>query len=247
MWPGLGCGGLWGWRRLGHGSGLSFVGGGCQDVLVSIAVSVAAFWDGFADSFDDGPDHGLRDRGIRAAWAARLASWLPEPPAEVADLGCGTGSLSVLMAQRGHRVVGVDLSPRMVEHARRKLAAAGHIGGVLVGDAADPPLLGGGVDVVLARHLLWTLPDPVAALRRWISLSRPGGRLVLIEGRWDSGGDGAYVEDSRALPWVEGVSAETLTSALRPLVTGLQLEPLTVPDLWGRTIDDERFAVVATI
>ena len=42
----------------------------------------------------------------------------------------------------------------------------------------------GSVDAVLARHLLWTLPDPLAALARWVRLVRPGGRLVLVEGRW---------------------------------------------------------------
>jgi SAM-dependent methyltransferase len=39
---------------------------------------------------------------------------------------------------------------------------------------------------VVARHLLWTLPDPAAALRRWIGLLRPRGHLVFVEGRWDT-------------------------------------------------------------
>jgi SAM-dependent methyltransferase len=88
------------------------------------------------------------------------------PARRFLDLGCGTGSLSLLLAQHGHHVVGVDLSPRMVEHAHHKLTTAGYQTRFLVGDAGDSPALGHGFDVVLARHLLWTLPDPTDALRR---------------------------------------------------------------------------------
>jgi SAM-dependent methyltransferase len=214
---------------------------------MSITPSIAAFWDAAADSFDEHADHGLHDPHIRDAWAARLASWLPTTPADVLDLGCGTGSLSLLMAQHGHRVVGVDLSPNMVEHAHRKLTSAGVNAHVLVGDAADPPPLGHSVDVILARHLLWTLPDPTAALQRWITLSRPASQLVLIEGHWNTSGEGTYIEDSRSLPWTGGVTAQTLASTLQPLVTDLRIEPLTDPNLWGRPINDERYAIIATI
>lgn len=214
---------------------------------MSITPSIAAFWDAAADSFDEEADHGLRAPRVRDAWAARLASWLPSPPTDVLDLGCGTGSLSLLLAQHGHRVIGIDLSPRMVEHARHKLATADLDARVLVGDAADPPPLGHDVDVVLVRHLLWTLPDPTAALRRWITLSRPGGRLVLIEGRWNTTADDTYIEASGSLPWTGGVTAQTLAGTLQPLVTDLRIEPLTDPRLWGRVKNDERYAIIATI
>src|SRR5262245_15721205 len=98
-------------------------------------MSIVEFWDAAADSFDEEADHGLRDRHVRDAWAGRLAAWLPGPPAEVVDLGCGTGSLSLLLAEAGHRVTGVDLSPNMVDHARRKLTAANLDVRFLVGDA----------------------------------------------------------------------------------------------------------------
>jgi SAM-dependent methyltransferase len=210
---------------------------------------IAAFWDAAADSFDDEADHGLRRAHVRDAWAARLDSWLPRPPGNVVDLGCGTGSLSLLLARGGYRVVAVDLSPKMAERARHKLTAAGadQDAYVLIGDAAQPPSPGGGFDVVIARHLLWTLPDPAATLRRWIDLAHPGGRIVLIEGRWHTAaGNDGYPEDAAALPWLGGVTAATLTETLRPLVSDLRVEPLTDPDLWGRRIDDERYAVIAT-
>jgi SAM-dependent methyltransferase len=214
---------------------------------MSLTPSIAAYWDAAADSFDEEADHGLRAPEVRAAWAARLDAWLPDPPADVLDLGCGTGSLSLVLAQRGHSVTGVDLSPKMAGHARRKLAVAGHAGRVLVADAGDPPLRSGSFDVVLVRHLLWTLPDPAAALRRFVTLGRAGGRLVLVEGRWNAGGDGTYVAGAGSLPWTGGVTAQTLVDTLRPLVTDVTVEPLTDPDLWGRPVDDERYALVAIV
>ena len=118
-----------------------------------------------------------------------------------------------------------------------------------VGDASNPPAEAGtSFDVILSRHLLWTLPDPQEALRRWIGLLRPGGRLVLIEGRWanaEPDEDRSYEVGSESMPWVGGVEAERLVQTLRPLVKTLQVEPLLDPTLWGRPIQDERYAVVA--
>ncbi|BBJ44875.1 hypothetical protein SSPO_075930 [Streptomyces antimycoticus] len=195
--------------------------------------STTAYWDAAAADFDNEPDHGLRDPAVREAWAARLRGWLPERAGDVLDLGCGTGSLALLAAERGHRVTGVDRSPRMVELARAKLGGTGAT--VLVGDAAEPPVGEGGFDVVLVRHLLWMLPDRQAVLRRWVRLLRPGGRLVLIEGRW---GDSDPV----------GLPAAELSALVGPVTERLSVEQLA-PDaaLWGRVVRDERYALVADL
>ncbi|WP_354637636.1 class I SAM-dependent methyltransferase [Kitasatospora camelliae] len=212
--------------------------------------AVADYWDTAADSFDEEPDHGLGEERTRAAWARALAGWLPPGPAEVLDAGCGTGSLSLLLAEAGHRVTGVDLAPRMVDRARRKLAAAGLPGRFLHGDAGAPPTGEDTFDVVLSRHLLWTLPDPEAALRQWVSRLRPGGRLVLVEGRWRQASqrDTPYVAGADRLPWNGGIRAEELAAAVRPLVADLRIDPLAGdPDLWGGPVDDERYALVARV
>src|SRR5690242_17597542 len=170
--------------------------------------------DDAALRYDDAPDHGLRDPAVRAAWRLRLLSWLPPAPSRVLDLGCGTGSLSVLLHESGYHVVGADLSMGMLAVARRKLPRP-----LLVrADASRPPFAAKTFDVVLARHVVWALPDPVRALQRWSTLA---DRLVLVEGRWHTGA---------------GLTASELTGMLRPHVDGIRVEPLDDPTLWGGKI-----------
>ncbi|HEX4813435.1 MAG TPA: class I SAM-dependent methyltransferase [Nonomuraea sp.] len=212
-----------------------------------LTTTIAGYWDTAAPAFDDEPDHGLRAERTRTAWERRLRAWAPPAPADVLDVGCGTGSLSALLAAAGHRVTGVDLAPRMIEQARAKLATAGLTGRFLVGDAAAPPTGGDRFDLLLCRHLVWTLPDPHAALRQWVTRLRPYGTLVLIEGRWAEAGS-PYVPGAETLPWAGGVRATDLTSAVKPLVTDVRIEPLSDdPDLWGGPVTDERYALIARV
>jgi len=206
----------------------------------------ATVWDEVADDFDDQPDHGLIDPEVRGAWIALLRAVLPAGPCQVADLGCGTGTLSVLLAGLGHRVHGIDLSTRMLDravaksdglrHARSPRAAlpraavAGAGATFARGDAARPPLRARSFDVVLARHVLWTLPEPAEVLTRWATLLAPDGRLVLIEGRWSTGA---------------GIEAARLRDLVRPLCGDPEVRPLSDPRYWGGPITDERYALVA--
>ncbi|MEW5357113.1 class I SAM-dependent methyltransferase [Streptomyces sp. 16-176A] len=190
-------------------------------------------WDARAAVFDDEPDHGLRDPLVRAAWAERLRGWLPARPADVLDLGCGTGSLSLLAAEQGHRVTGVDLSEAMIERARAKLAGRDAV--FLPGDAARPPVGERRFDVVLVRHVLWALSDPAGALGHWRSLLRPSGRLVLVEGVWGT-----------VTP--VGIPTDRLLTLLTPLTEHIRVEHLSEDvRLWGKEVADERYAVVAGV
>ena len=192
---------------------------------------VRAEWDAEAATFDQEPDHGLTEPATREAWWRLLSAVLPPPPAQVADLGSGTGSISVLLAQRGYSVSGVDVSPRMVERATAKAALSGVTIPFAVGDAGDPDLTPGEFDVVLARHVVWTLREPATALRRWVALLAPHGRLVLVEGVWFNGA---------------GISAADLTDLVRPIVKTVEVTPLPDSRLWGREIEDDRYLLLAT-
>jgi SAM-dependent methyltransferase len=203
---------------------------GASGSIAAVTEEIREFWDAQAANFDEQPDHGLRDPAVRSAWANVLLPLMPAVSASVVDLGCGTGSLAVLLAQAGYEVHGLDLSGRMVAAAEAKAAVAGVRVEFRQGDASVPPYPLASCDVVMARHVLWALPDPAAAVDRWVELLRPGGRLVLIEGRWFTGA-GLTAAESQAL--VLGRRREA---------TVLRLDD---PALWGNALEDERYLLVS--
>jgi SAM-dependent methyltransferase len=144
---------------------------------------IREFWDDDAQTYDETIGHAISDPVEAAAWRAALLEALPARGARVLDVGAGTGSLSLLAAELGFEVTALDLSPAMLARAGQKAKAAG-LGGMtfVVGSATDPPA--GPFDAVMQRHVLWTLPDPVGALRAWHTVTKPEGRLVLFDGVW---------------------------------------------------------------
>lgn len=194
-----------------------------------MASDMRATWDAEAATFDDEPDHGLLDPTVRAAWRRVLLGALPPSPASILDLGCGTGSLSVLLAEMGHVVTGIDLSPRMIVKAREKARCHGVQIDLQVGDAASPRV-SRTFDVVLTRHLLWALPEPGAAVGCWMDLLTRNGRLVLIEGRWHTGA---------------GLTADEVLALVSPHVAQAPVQVLDDAALWGAPLADERYLVLA--
>ena len=150
-------------------------------MLVDLADSVRRFWDADAATYDRSPDHGGATPTQRAAWSAALARLLPPPPAKVLDAGAGTGFLSLAAARLGYQVTAIDLSPGMLAQLRSSAAREGLPIEAVERAAEQPPP--GPFAAVIERHLLWTLPDPAAALAAW-RRAAPAGRLVLFEGLW---------------------------------------------------------------
>ena len=112
------------------------------------------YWNNAAASFDKEPDHGLHDPQVLYAWTELLKSWLPSDKAAVLDVGCGTGSLSVILAGLGHAVSGIDISPSMIIQAEAKARTGGHSIDFQVMDASAPQFAPRSFDAIVCRHLL---------------------------------------------------------------------------------------------
>lgn len=148
---------------------------------MDLTETVRQFWDHDAATYDRSATHWPQTAAEEAAWTRLVRDALPAPPARVLDVGAGTGFLSMPAARLGHDVTAVDLSPAMLERLAGKAEAEGLAVATVTGPAEEPPA--GPFEAVVARHLLWTLPDPWAALRRWRGAC-PDGRLLLVEGAW---------------------------------------------------------------
>lgn len=97
------------------------------------------------------------------------------PGARVLDAGCGTGLLLSQLPE-GLRLAGLDLSPRALEHAARRLPGAELRPGSLPGDLSFTEA---SMDWILLTDVLEHVEDDAAALAALARLLAPGGRLLL--------------------------------------------------------------------
>lgn len=101
------------------------------------------------------------------------------------DVGTGTGAVALRAAHAGARVTGVDLSPVMVETARRLAGEQGVGIRFDVGDAENLPYEDANFDVVASALGVFLAPDHAAAGRELARVCRPGGRLGVVAWRAD--------------------------------------------------------------
>ncbi len=145
---------------------------------------VAAHWGRRAAHFDADFGHSIRTPEERAAWDRVFALAVGgRERVEALDIGCGTGFLSLELAARGHRVTGIDFAPQMLALAKEKAASTGAAIRFEEADAENLPFSPASFDLVITRHVLWTLPHPEAAISEWIRMLRPGGRVAVIDGQ----------------------------------------------------------------
>lgn len=148
------------------------------DVLLErLAAETGGGFDGVAPDWDriQAPFYAS---GVRESVLMRL---VPRD-LTVADIGCGTGLLTLTLARVARRVVAVDASARMVRLTREKVARASLPNvEVMRGRAESLPLPSASVDAAFAFHLLRHLPRPADALGEIARILKPGGRLVVVE------------------------------------------------------------------
>ena len=100
-----------------------------------------------------------------------------EPGASALDVACGTGNATIPAAQAGARAVGLDLTPKLLEQARRRAAGAGVEIEWIEGDAEALPFDDGSFDVVLSTFGCMFAPDHRRTASEMARVLRPGGKL----------------------------------------------------------------------
>ena len=209
--------------------------------------AVIEHWNRRAADFDEGPTHGLLNPAQDAAWRQLLARIAPPAPVlDTLDIGCGTGFLALLLAEAGHRATGIDLAAEMLDIARAKAAQRGLDIPFLAADAEAPDLPAGSFDLLVERHVLWTLPHPARALDAWHDLLRPGGHLALVEGAWwDMAAKDEYAAVHDRLPLFGGRPAAELTEMLATAGFATpEVIPLMDAAFWTEAPRHERYLIL---
>jgi SAM-dependent methyltransferase len=180
--------------------------------------------------------------GDDSPFARRPASplaWLEplEPDMIVLDVACGAAHVAEQAAPHVRQVVGVDLTPALLEVGAQRLREAG-ITNVLLqeGNAAALPFLDASFDLVMCRGSLHHFPHPDEAVREMARVCRPGGRVVVsdmvapsAEVREPFDELHRHLDPSHAGVLMEGELAEVLRSTVGPLTYGETSDPLTIP------------------
>lgn len=175
---------------------------------------ITAFWNRVAPHYDSPGNVATPGTDEYDHWRESLRAILPAPPAQVLDVGTGTGFLARLAAELGHDVTAIDLAERMIDASSTRDAAGISFA---IGDAVAPAFPAQSFDAVCSRSLVWTLREPEGAFRSWWALLRPGGRVIAIFGLIPAGvppGQGPYTAATRAhLPAMHLTDHEFLLQA----------------------------------
>ena len=133
------------------------------------------FWDRIAPKYAKSP---VRDQQAYEATLARTRSYLSAED-KVLELGGGTGSTALILADAVAEYTATDLSPAMTEIGRRKAAGQG-VENVrfVTADVFDPILEDRQYDVVTGFNLFHLLEDPDAAMQRVNRLLKTGGLFI---------------------------------------------------------------------
>lgn len=143
------------------------------------------------------------DQAFGPLTAALIEHAAPRRGERAADIGCGCGDLSLLLADRlgaEGRVLAVDVSRPMLDRGRTRQAALAGADHAAIdwqeADAAAWPFPEGAFDLLISRFGVMFFADPVQAFRNMRRALRPGGRLLML--CWRPMGDNAWVAVPRA-------------------------------------------------
>ncbi len=118
---------------------------------------------------------------VRDTWKEFFNKELGSERLKILDVGTGTGFLSILLAEMGHEVVGIDLSEMMISLCSKKAQEKDLQLDLRIGDAESIPFENECFDVVVSRWVLWTVLHPEKAITDWKRVLKPGGRAYAFD------------------------------------------------------------------
>lgn len=149
-----------------------------------------AYWTGRSVTYSQQNREELTDEH-RSSWRSviteQIQNRFPNKAAEelrILEVGTGPGFFAIILAEAGYQVTAIDLTPAMLEEAKRNAGAlAGKIDFREM-NAEELTFSDNTFDVIVTRNLTWNLPHPESAYREWCRVLKPGGMLLNFDANW---------------------------------------------------------------
>lgn len=136
----------------------------------------------------------------------------------VLEVGVGTG-LSLPSYKRHLQVVGIDLSPEMLDKARERVSnrRLEHVHGLHEMDAGELTFDEATFDTVVAMYVMTVVPDPEKVMRELARVTKPGGEVILVNHFSQTEGVRGWVE-RRMAPFADRIGWRSVFDINRVLV-----------------------------
>lgn len=139
---------------------------------------IEKYWDSRSENFSKKRKLELNGENY-FAWQKIFMEHLPNNKnLKILDVGTGAGFFAIILSKLGHKVIGADMSAKMIAEAEKNSADFNCTAKFIKMDAQKLDFSDEIFDVVVSRNLTWTLPDVIEAYREWRRVLKVGGLLM---------------------------------------------------------------------
>ncbi|MDD2478040.1 MAG: class I SAM-dependent methyltransferase [Candidatus ainarchaeum sp.] len=120
-----------------------------------------------------------------AAWIKQILENAPQKDClNILDTGCGPGFFSIILSQKGHRVIGIDGAKGMLAKAKQNADAYGVAPVFLDMDCHSLLFVDNSFDLIVSRNVTHALHRHETVYKEWLRVLRPGGVLLIFDANW---------------------------------------------------------------
>lgn len=182
---------------------------------------------------------------MAARWMKEISAWIPkDKKLKILDVGCGTGFFTILLAKEGHEVIGIDLTPEMIERSIKLAKEEQANCHFRVMDAENLEFEDETFDLVITRNLTWTLPDVEQAYGEWKRVLKKDGMLLNFDANYGAGNfaDTSHLPENHAHHTLGDNMMEECEEIKRQLPISSYVRPAWDIDVLGQ-MGMERFSI----
>lgn len=210
--------------------------------MEKVLETIADRWTTHAEQYDEHHNAKHTQEDIEM-WKKYLEEHIgKDKNQKILDVGAGTGFLTLLEAELGYSMTGLDISEGMLEIAKQHAKEKGLDIRFFQSPVETMPLKDCTFDVVTNKSFLWTLLTPVEIAKEWLRVLKPGGKVLcyITIGNGDGKmGAGHYSEEIENMLPLKGASADKMKQVL--VDAGfVDVDAICLDDLVNRHTSEEK-------